>query len=301
MLRELTENDLPALVDLCAKGLPFEPHAWTERLVREKTFGARDFDPALALGFEAGGHLLGFIQGVARDHLGERRGWVRLLVVNPAWWDQGIGGQLLSEIERRVAERGAERIGIMDSVPNYLTPGVDFRCTAAFCFLTKRGYEKKQGNLNLMCDLSRDDFSDCDRTLVDLAHRGFEVRRAEPADRAACAAWAEREFAGWREEIDACFANDPISLWICLREGEIAGFSAYDSNNVGTGFYGPLGVSPVTRGHGIGALVTRLCLRDLRRQGHRRAVIPWVGPVRFYNRCCGAWIDRLFWAFEKRL
>jgi predicted N-acetyltransferase YhbS len=305
MLRELTESDLPAMTALCAKALWLEPLAWTPALVREKTFGDKDFDPALCLGFAAAGALRGFAHGVARDHLGERRSWIRLMAVNPAWMGQSIGTALVDEMERRLAERGARRIGVMDAIPNYLTPGIDFRYTQAICFFTKRGYEKHGVNTNLMCDLLSDPHDDCDAKIVDLGSKGLEVRRAEPGDRALCAQWAEKEFKGWREEIDACFANDPVSLWICIdrREGrrEMIGFSAYDSNNRDTGFYGPLGVGPATRGLGVGALLTRLCMRDLRRQGHRQAVIPWVGPVRFYQKTCGAWMDRQFWAFERRL
>lgn len=301
MLRELTEADLPTLADLCAKALPFEPHAWPEVLVREKTFADKDFDPALALGFETGGALRGFLQAVARDWRGERRGWVRLMAVNPAWQAQGIGTALLAEAERRLAARGARRIGIFDALPNYLTPGVDHRCTAALCFFPARGYRHTHTNLNLMCDLTRDDFSDCDAAIVDLLRRGFDVHRAEPDEREAVRAFVRREFPSWEEEVEAAFANDPVSLWICVHGGEVVGFSAYDTNNRNTGFYGPLGVGPAARGHGVGALVTRLCLRDLRRQGHRRAVIPWVGPVRFYQKTCGAWADRAFWVFEKTL
>ncbi|NUP90852.1 MAG: GNAT family N-acetyltransferase [Candidatus Sumerlaeia bacterium] len=305
MIRPLTESDLPAMTNLCAKALPLEPLTWTPALVREKSFGDRDFDPELMLGFETGGALRGFAVGVAKDHLGERRAWTRLFAVNPAWMGQGIGTALIDEVERRCAARGATRIGVMDAIPNYLTPGVDFRYTPAICFFTKRKYEKRGVNTNLMCDLLADPYGDCDAAIVNLGKKGFEVRRAEATDRAMCAAWAEKEFKGWMEEIDACFKNDPISLWICVdrREGrrEMIGFSAYDSNNLDTGFYGPLGVGPATRGHGAGALLTRLCLRDQKRQGHRQAVIPWVGPVRFYQKTCGAWMDRQFWAFEKKL
>ncbi|MBN1477461.1 GNAT family N-acetyltransferase [Candidatus Sumerlaeota bacterium] len=301
MIHELTEADLAEMTDICAKSLDLEPHPWTPALVREKTLGAHDFDAALLLGYEIAGEVRGFTQAVARDHAGERRGWVRLMAVNPAWQRQGIGSALLSEVERRLAERGVTRIGFMDVPANYLTPGVDFQYTAAACFLTKHGYHVTHTNLNLMCGLTSDEFEDVDEDIVGFAQRGITVRRAEEGDREAIAAWARREFAGWEEEILACYEQSPISLWIALRGEEMLGFGAYDSNNVNTGHFGPTGLSEASRGLGLGRVLTRAALRDQRRQGHRRAVIPWVGPIRFYSKCCGAWTDRIFWAFEKPL
>ena len=40
-------------------------------------------------------------------------------------------------------------------------------------------------------------------------------------------------------------------------------------------------------------------LADLKAQGHEQATIPWVGPYGFYNKQCGARIDRVFWRYEK--
>jgi mycothiol synthase len=62
-----------------------------------------------------------------------------------------------------------------------------------------------------------------------------------------------------------------------------------------------MGTLPVLRGKGIGSILLRLCLRDLGRQGFRTAIIPWVGPTRFYARFCGARLDRCFWAYQKTI
>jgi hypothetical protein len=42
-------------------------------------------------------------------------------------------------------------------------------------------------------------------------------------------------------------------------------------------------------------------MRDLKEQGHRSAEICWVGPIAFYARVAGAWINRTFWFLEKEL
>lgn len=301
MIREFTEAELPQMTDICAKAMDLEPHGWTPTLVREKTLGAVDFEPTLALGFEAAGEIRGFLQATRGPQPELGQAWIRLMAVNPAWQAQGIGTALLSELETRLRGLGVSKLGAMDSPVNYLTPGVDFRATAAVCFFKKHGFEITHTNLNLMCDLTGDDFGDCDEEIVRCARQGIEVRRAEERDRSAIVAWARREFAGWEGELVACYRQAPISLWIAREGGEVLGFGAYDSNNVNTGHFGPTGLSPAARGKGLGALLTRLALRDQRRQGQTAAVIPWVGPIRFYSKCCGAWMDRVFYALRKSL
>lgn len=298
MIRELIEDDIKAITDICRKGMQYD--SFTEELVREKTIDAVDYQPELGLVYEQGAKVLGFAQFVFGKRGGKPHGWLRLLVVNPSYWRQGIGSVLLAEGEKRLAQLGALKITTMDAVPNYLTPGIDFRYTEAFCFLTKHGYEKIRDNINLICEVSLMKF-DVSAEVAKLRQEGFEIRRAEPQDLEAVLSFIRQEFPSWEGEVLETFRNEPISLYICIHQQKVVGFSAYDSNNKNTGWFGPMGVLPVTRGKGIGAVVCKLCLRDIALQGHRYSIIPWVGPVGFYARVCQARIDRLFWVWQKNL
>ena len=99
--------------------------------------------------------------------------------------------------------------------------------------------------------------------------------------------WAKEAAAGWN-----WFAKDAA--------GQTVGFAGYEQRRYrwwwirrwlkqsDVGIFGPLGVDPRQRDHGLGCLLTRRALDSIRELGFARAVIPRVGPVEFYERCCGA-------------
>jgi anti-anti-sigma regulatory factor len=60
-----------------------------------------------------------------------------------------------------------------------------------------------------------------------------------------------------------------------------------------------MGTAPEAEGHGLGRVLLHRCLADLYAAGHGKAVIPWVGPISFYARHCGARVDRVFWRFRR--
>lgn len=298
MLRQLEPGDLEQVTELCQMGMPHD--CFFPELVEEKTVGAADYDPELSLVEEANGRIRGFVQGVFGEPLSVPRGWIRLMVVHPSFRKQGIGSLLLREIENRLQAKGAGKISTMDSAPNYLTPGVDFRYTEAYCFFEKHGYRRVRENLDLICDVEPGQF-DLSADIRRLEREGFQIKRADSADTEHVLKFLGAEFPAWVGETLECYKNRPVSLYICYHQGEIVGFSAYDGNNRNTGWFGPMGVLPITRGRGIGRILCQLCLEEIARQGHTQSIIPWVGPVRFYSKVCNSRIDRIFWVYEKEL
>jgi hypothetical protein len=157
-------------------------------------------------------------------------------------------------------------------------------------FFEKHGYQKFGECYNLSCGLEGKDFRR-------EAPPGIEVRRARPDD--PIMAFLQRHFALWQSEVQTMLGNSPVSLHVALRNKELLGFAGYDGNNLGTGWFGPMGTSPDHRGSGLGGVLLSRCLEDLQAQGLKRCTIPWVGPWRFYARQCGAFIDRVFWRYER--
>jgi GNAT superfamily N-acetyltransferase len=99
--------------------------------------------------------------------------------------------------------------------------------------------------------------------------------------------WVAREFsAGWGSEARAAFSNRPVSLFIALRAGTLAGFCCYDAT--ARGFIGPIGVTASERGRGLGAVLLRACLQDMRSVGYAYAVAGAVGTPEFFRRVAGA-------------
>jgi hypothetical protein len=55
------------------------------------------------------------------------------------------------------------------------------------------------------------------------------------------------------------------------------------------------------RGSGVGAVLLRRCLADQRALGLATAQICWVGPVAFYARTVGAYLERTFRIMHREL
>jgi mycothiol synthase len=301
-IRPLEERDMVRATFIAHVAMEFDEI--NEGIFREKTIEARDFAPELALAYEEDGQLAGFAQGALGKKPGgdgKLVGYIRLMSVDPARRQKGIGSALLTELEGRLKARGCAVVSIMDCPQNYFMPGVDFRYTPAFCFLEKHGYHKVWENHNLICDIGPEFYPELDGQIESLAKEGLEIRRARHGDEESVHAFLEANWPGWHDEAEGAFANDPISLYIGTYEGRTIAFSGYQGNNHALNWFGPMGTLPVLRGKGIGGIVLKLCLRDLALQGWRKAIIPWVGPVRFYSKMCGARLDRCFYVFRKDL
>jgi predicted N-acetyltransferase YhbS len=152
----------------------------------------------------------------------------------------------------------------------------------------------------LTVDLTQNDFATAEPE-ARLTARGITVRRAESGDSQAVLAVVQTHWPIWHAEVTHALSNDPISLHLALQQGRILGFAAYDTNNLGTGWFGPMGTVPAAEGQGLGRVLLWRCLRDQKAQGHATAVIPWVGPIDFYTRYAGARIARIFDRYAKRI
>ena len=297
-IRPLRPADRDALLALWNRSAPLDP--LTLVLLDEKVWADPAFDADVALVAEEDGALVGFGMGVLWPTSDVLRGSVKLLAVAPEHRRQGIGGRLLDLLEDGLRARGATVARIAEASPNYLTPGVDVRYTPGWLFVQQQGYQRIGETYNLDVDLTAEDWvTDADEQR--LAAEGVTIRRAEAADHAPMMIFLDQHWPAWRGEIAQAFANDPISLHLALRGDAVVAFSAYDSNNLGTGWFGPMGTDPAARGLGIGGVLLRRCLGDMKAQGHPRSVIPWVGPVGFYAHYAGATIARVFHRFEKAL
>ena len=300
MIRQLAEFDIPRITVLCQGAMEFD--VFNEAVVREKTIATPDYYPELGLVYEVDGNVVAFAQGnlgAVRDD--KQFGYVRLGAVDRQFRRRGIGSALLSELENRLAARGVQVVSIMDSPYNYYMPGVDFRYTEAFCFLQKHGYEITQQNRNMVAPLDSDAGPTLDEEVKKLAGESVFVKRAARADTESIHAFLDLHWPAWKGEVQGALDNVPPSLYIAQLDGRTVAFGGYQGNNKALNWFGPMGTSPELRGKGVGALLLRLCLRDLARQGWKSAIIPWVGPVPFYARFCEARLERCFWVWRKEL
>jgi ribosomal protein S18 acetylase RimI-like enzyme len=277
-LRPVQPQDASTLLELWNRSAEFDP--LRAELLHEKVWGDADFQPHLALISQ---DLKGFVMGLERP---TGRGYIKFLLVAPERRRQGLGRRLLEAVEARLP---SPVLRVCETPPNYLVPGVDVRYTAGLLMLERLGYQKLGETFNLVCDL---------RATLRPPDRGG-IRRAREADYEPVMSFLRKHFAAWQAEVARTFANQPISLHLGWEGDRLLGFAGYDGNNLGTGWFGPMGTDPEVRSRGLGGILLLHCLRDLHEQGLEQAIIPWVGPYGFYSHHCGARIDRVFWRYEK--
>lgn len=259
----------------------------SEQLLDEKIWADDDFVSDLALKATIDGDIVGFAVAVIRP---AGRACIKLLAVDRGWQRSGVGRRLVQLLERFVRIRGAKSMRIFESAPNYLVPGIDRRCKDAQAFATALGYERIGETHNLTVVLDKPFESE---------PSAAPIRRATAGDHEDLVSMLEAHWPAWLPEVGEAMANEPVSVYVAESDKGIVGFAAYDANNKGTGWFGPMGVVESQRGSGLGCALLKRCLDDIRAQGHATATIPWVGPVEFYGRCVGTVVSRTFDRFEK--
>ena len=120
------------------------------------------------------------------------------------------------------------------------------------------------------------------------AAAGISVRRLEAWDRSALRHFVGEQFGReWASEAELAFSGGhPITGFVAVQGGAIAGFAVYESSR--RGFFGPTGVREDLRGRGAGASLLFRCLEAMREMGYAYAIIGGVGPAVFYAKVCGA-------------
>lgn len=298
-IRPLSDRDHQAVLALWNRAVCFD--RLTPELFEEKIYEDPNYAPELVLLAEENQRLAGFIAGTLRPAPDAGAiGFIKLFVVDPARRRGGVGSMLLEALEAALQQRGCQLIRVFESAPNYLLPGIDPRYTDLITFFERRGYERFGETANMEVNLAAQDF-DTSAGETKLRAVGFEIRRAIMGDKDYVRALLQQHWMAWVPEIERTLLNYPISLHLAWRAHQVVAFAGYDGNNLNTGWFGPMGTDPAYRGSGLGGVLLKRCLADIKAQGHRLAIIPWVGPYQFYAHHTGANIARVFWRYRKNL
>ena len=296
-VRALERGDLPAARALLAAACRDGDAA---SVAEEKLFGDAPAAESAPVGaFGEAGALLGV--AVSSAH------WIRLLAVAPPARGGGVGAAVLTAAARAVAARGARRARTMDQPGNYLAPGVAAADHETIAWLERRGYTRRGENTNLAVDLAGNPRVTADRAgalAARAADRGYDVRRARPADRAALTASVTDAFGrAWGFEVARALDADPPAVHVAhvRATGALAAFAAHDGNNRGLGWFGPAATDEAHRGAGLGEALLVACLADVAAAGLPRATIAWIGPRAFYEKSCGVAGETRYVVLEKEL
>src|SRR5689334_12455070 len=122
-IRELAEDDLPSLLDLCRRTLPLDP--FSPLALRRHSLNEPNPQPTYRLCMWDGARLAGVMLGGARIVEGQPSGWVHLFAIDPAYRRRGLATQLLERLESRMRADGHRRLYVANSAPNYFWPGLD--------------------------------------------------------------------------------------------------------------------------------------------------------------------------------
>ncbi len=296
---QFTVEMLPAAAKMLRSNM--ERDIMPDFLLNEKTFGDPDFSPGLTeVIIDDNQNIAAFIMGVIRQRDDGPMGYIKLFAVDFNHRRKGIGTSLLRSVEEKFKYMGVNKVRLFESWSNYYMPGVDPFYTEAVAFFERNGYKKFNDTSNLSADLTIRDF-DTAREEKELENANIKIRRAEQSEKAEILDWIDSTWKAWHGEVETAFRNDPVSLHIARIDGKVRAFSAYECNNIGTGWFGPMGTGPEFRGKGVGGILLKRCLRDLREMGFVKAIIPWVGPIPFYMHHCGSKVSRVFWRYEKEI
>jgi len=269
-------------------------------LLQEKTIDDPEYDPELTLvGLTKDNELpIAFIQGIVRNRADGKAGYIKLLCVDSNERRKGYARELYENVEHKIGRKGVKSIRVFESHPNYFMPGIDPLYTEAICFFERLGYKKIGDTSNLAADLSLQNF-DTGIEETKLASEGILFRRATMGDQKQIFDWLQIKFPAWIGEVSETFKNKPITLFLCELDRKLMAFSAHEGNNKGTGWFGPMGTDTVLRGKGIGGILFKKCLKDMKEIGFVKAIIPWVGPISFYMHYANSKVERVFWRYEK--
>jgi GNAT superfamily N-acetyltransferase len=110
------------------------------------------------------------------------------------------------------------------------------------------------------------------------------------------------QIAFWPEEVELSLRNDPITTFIVQDpRGRIIGWASHSIQYPGS--FGPTGVKKSERGKGLGSLLLKWCLWDLKSKGMKKCQILWVegDTIYFYLKSVGARICKIYWEMKKKL
>lgn len=201
-------------------------------------------------------------------------------------------------MENKLLAKGAESIRIFDSFPNYFISGVDPRYTSWITLLTQKNYIRRRDNVQMVVDLANNFETAADEEKV-IKKFDINIKRANNNDKNKLFHLINTEFPHWRWEVELAYQKKTNPLHIAIKDQKVIAFSNHSCNNINTAWFGPMGTSKDAQGFGLGEILLKRCLQDLKNDGHKVAIIPWVGPIGFYFSKVNAEVDRIYWNYIK--
>jgi predicted N-acetyltransferase YhbS len=307
-IREYEGRDRAVVTALLAECLVYD--RMDEEVFGDRVLEDPDFDPELNLVCEVEGRVVAFAAGAPANERLQCPAGVKLFAVGAGHRRRGVASRLLDELEGRLRARGAERCVAIGAGNNRLAQGLDVRYTPALCLLLSRGYERTGVTQDMEVDLGALALETGEAEARAMA-AGVRFRRATAGDAEWLREGVERELAyptpgdprgrRWAYLALQGLAREPVAVQVA-EEAHTGAFLGIAANHAARwGALGPMGVSERARRRGVGEVLLKRSLRDLREEGYERGEIYSVGPIPFYAKTVGARISRVFYLLSKDL
>jgi len=302
----LTDENVNIVHQMCEKSVVYLSHPFKAFL--RVSLESDLFDPDLSIvATNDEGKVIAFFMMVLRrsNVLSRKVAVLKFFVVKKELRLKGLGtniySRLINTIKSSKQTSFRMKIEAMRAQPDYWLPGLDPRHTEAFFFLKKQGYKKGWEFIDLCLDLRS--VSD-DQPPSEL--NGYKISRATVNNKNELVPLKfmpkPYQLAFWPDEIELSLRNDPITTFIVQDpRGRIVGWASHSIQYPGS--FGPTGVKKSERGKGLGSLLLKWCLWDLKSKGMKKCQILWVegDTIYFYMKSVGARICKIYWGMSKKL
>jgi GNAT superfamily N-acetyltransferase len=227
----------------------------------------------------------------------ENFAWISTLIVDKEYRNQGFGKLLYSKTEEKLKEKGIQKLILGGERDNFFS-GIPNPTVESMEFFKKRGFVLNiDQHYDLMADVSKHDFAGLGASLN--CEDDFVTAVMTITDREKLAAFFDQSFPGrWKFEImeyvDSGYDLQNVVLLWQKTTCDIVGFcKVFKSDNQSDldeiygsfwGSLGPIGISEVIRGKGLGKKILLDSLIHLQRRGARNIIIDWTVLKDFYGQ-----------------
>lgn len=186
------------------------------------------------------------------------------------------------EFERRLEEtisqlklKGAKEIRFSDRGGYHFKAGLDEDQKVEKNTLMKLGFKKIRSVVDYELDL---------RLFTSFRRQRFQVEEyvlQQTSNAERLLGFVEKTFGwGWKRETEASLKNGGVVE--AVKDNSVVGFAAYGGFE--PNWFGPTGVSPEHRQHGLGTQLLFAALTRMREAGLQRVIVPWTDHLTFYSQ-----------------
>jgi len=305
----LTESNLRSVYIMCEENVLF--YSFSFDTFKRATLMDENHNPELSLvAVDENNTPIAFFFAVFRRCIlpkSRNKLVIKMFVVEKNYRYRGIGTEMMNKLFKRAKQQKNAvwrmKVSIMDSNPRYWLPGLDPRHTEAYFFLRKLGFKNNLfERFRTDLEVNKNDFP---KEEPPKEINGYKISRALLIDKEETVGFVKKHFGKgtWPEETLISFENDPPTTFIMrdLNSNKIVGFATHSVQHPGS--FGPTGVLKNLRGKGIGGLLLKWCLWDIKQRGIDKCTIKWVaGRTKyFYLKSAKARISQIFWPMSRRI